>query len=227
MEHETARELTAAYALDALDADDVDALEEHLAGCERCREELAGLRTAAASLAYAVAAPAQPPALRGRILEAARGERPNVVPLRPRRSRAVLASVAAAAVAAAAALVVGVYAARLSGDLDRERAARAVLGDPGARVVTLRGAPGRVVVAPSGEAVLVARMAPAPSERTYELWVIEGDKPVRAGTFEGAEERDVVRLQGRVPRGATVAVTVERDGGVDAPTSAPIVSARA
>lgn len=225
MEHETARELTAAYALDALDAPDVDDLEEHLAGCERCRDELAGLRRAAASLAYVVDTPAPPPALRGSILSAARAERPNVVPLLPRRNRTVAASLAAAAVSAAAALAVGLYAAGLSRDLDREREVRGVLADPGARVVSLEGAPGRIVVAPSGEAVLAARMAPAPKSRTYELWIMEGSEPVPAGTFEGAGATDVVRLRGRVRPGSTVAVTIERDGGVDAPTSAPIASA--
>ena len=78
-------ELTPAYALDALDPSEEREYEEHLARCERCREELVGLRETAAALAYA-AEPASPsPLLRGRILEAARADRPaNVVPLRPR-----------------------------------------------------------------------------------------------------------------------------------------------
>jgi anti-sigma factor RsiW len=39
--------LVAPYALDALDATDERSFEEHLALCERCRGELAGLREAA------------------------------------------------------------------------------------------------------------------------------------------------------------------------------------
>src|SRR5919108_5982985 len=77
-------DLTAAYALDALDADERREYEAHLARCERCRTELASLSEAATSLAYGVEAPAPPPQLRDRILERARAERPNVVPLRPR-----------------------------------------------------------------------------------------------------------------------------------------------
>ena len=43
-------DLTAAYALDALAPDAARGYEEHLAGCERCREELASLQAALAKL---------------------------------------------------------------------------------------------------------------------------------------------------------------------------------
>src|SRR5260221_504011 len=88
-------ELTAAYALDALDADEERAYEAHLAGCERCQDELASLSSTATALAYAAGEVAPPEALRGRILEAARAERTNVVPLRPRERRPWLANAAA------------------------------------------------------------------------------------------------------------------------------------
>ena len=42
--------LVGPYALDALDENEEQSFEQHLALCERCREELAGLREAAASL---------------------------------------------------------------------------------------------------------------------------------------------------------------------------------
>ena len=92
METDAIHELTAAYALDALDDAEVREYEDHLARCPRCREELASLGEAAAALAYAADAPAPPPALRTRILEQARSERPNVVPLRRRTASMGLAS---------------------------------------------------------------------------------------------------------------------------------------
>ena len=64
-------ELTPAYALHALDAEEREAFEAHLAQCERCREELAVLGESAAALAWAVESPAPPPALRAQILAAA------------------------------------------------------------------------------------------------------------------------------------------------------------
>lgn len=229
MEHETARELTAGHALGALDPADAAALEEHLATCARCRAELEAMVAAAASLPHAVDAPTPPPALRDRILTAARAERPNVVPLQPRRERTRLlaASVAAAVVAAAAAIALAFYAADLSSDLDREREAAAVLADPAARAVPLEGGSGRLVVSPSGEAVLVTQLDPAPSERVYKLWIVRSATPRPDGTFDGERAADVVRLQGRVRRGDVVAVTVERNPDVPAPTTDPLLTAQA
>ena len=44
-------DLTAAYALDALDEHEAREFEAHLAQCERCRDELARLSESAAALA--------------------------------------------------------------------------------------------------------------------------------------------------------------------------------
>jgi hypothetical protein len=52
--------------------------------------------------------------------------------------------------------------------------------------------------------------------------VIESGRAARAGTFAGG----TLVLSRRVPAGATVAVTVERSGGVDAPTTKPLLSAK-
>ena len=103
---DTIHQLTAGYALDALDPDERRAFEAHLAGCAECQEELASFWQVAGSLARAAEGPAPPPALRGRLLERARAERPNVVPLRPRRW-AVPVATAAAAVAAVIAIGLG------------------------------------------------------------------------------------------------------------------------
>ena len=121
MEANALHDLTAAYALDALDPEDAREYEAHLARCERCRDELASLSEAAGALAYATEAPPPPPELRARILQQARRERPNVVPLRPRW---VVPVAGAAAVAAVAAVVLGIWAASLSNKLDSERSAR-------------------------------------------------------------------------------------------------------
>jgi anti-sigma-K factor RskA len=226
MEQHEVHALTAAYALDALDELEEREYEEHLRGCERCRDELAAFTEAATSLAYAVEAPEPPASLRDRILESARAERAVVVPFRPRRTlNYALAGVAA--VAAAVALGVGIWGASVSDRLDRTEELNAILGDPNARVAELSGADGRVVVSEDGEAALVVSgVERAPSGRDYEVWVIQGDEPQRAGLFEAEDGEDVVRLDRDVPRGAVVAVTLEQDGGVDAPTSSPLFTAR-
>ena len=121
-------DLTAGYALDALDPGERARYEEHLATCERCREELQDFWQVAGALGRAAGGPAPPAALRERILEQARDERPNVVPLRRRVAAPVLAS--AAAVAAVVAVALGVWSLGLSSDLDDANDMLAVLGDP-------------------------------------------------------------------------------------------------
>jgi anti-sigma factor RsiW len=221
---EDPHDLTAAYALDALDPAEEREYEAHLATCERCRDELAALRDATASLAYAPPAPVAPPELRDRILEQARSERAPVIALRPRR-RFTYVLGAAAAAAACLAIGLGVWAATLSDQLDRQQGINRILAE-GQRV-PLQGANGQLVVTDSGEAALVvSSLGPAPRGKIYELWVIEGGKAKPAGLFEGGG-RQVVLLSRSVPRDATVAATIEEDGGVEAPTSKPVFSARA
>jgi len=229
MEADTIHELTAAYALDALDEREELEYEAHLARCPRCREELASFTETATSLAYGVESPAPPPELRDRILERARAERPNVVPLRPAwRSW----TAAAAAVAACAAIGLGIWAATLSRSLDRERSAKqeqagllSIVSDPAARRFALSGSHGTLVVSQTGAGVLlVSNLRPAPSGKIYEAWVIQGKTPTRAGTFGQAKPFKLTRP---VPQGAVVAVTLERRGGVDAPTTKPLTAAQA
>lgn len=219
-------ELTAAFALDALDADDRAAYEAHLASCERCREELAAFEEAAAQLAYGTPAPAPPPRLRARVLDAVRADGGVVRGFRPRR-RALYALGAVAAAASAVAIGLGIWTARLAGELDAERSALAVLADADARILPLQGANGRLVVTKTGTAALVVAGLPtAPRGKTYEIWVIDDGEPSPAGLFDGGDDRTVVRLSRPVPPDAQVAVTVERDGGADAPTSTPIFGTR-
>ena len=215
------RELTAAYALDALDARERDRYEAHLATCEECREELASFWAVSGALAHAAGGPAPPPALRERILQQARSERPNVVPFRRRFALTPAAGIAA--VAAVLALGLGLWGTSLSRELDDRKGELAVLGDPNAQVFETANGEANLVVTPTGRAALVVRMlAPAPAGTDYEIWVFEDGVPQRAGLFE---RPGVAVLDRRVASGQMVAVTVEPDGGLDAPTGAPIFTA--
>jgi anti-sigma-K factor RskA len=219
-----AHELIAPYALDALDADERDEFEAHLRACERCRAELPVLREAAAAMAFAAEAPPPPDRLRGRILDAARAERSNVVPIRPWRTVAIAAAGVAAA-AAAVAIGLGLWGQSLSDDLKAERAATALLSDPNASTVSLEGADGRLVVGPTGQAALVVLLEGAPRGMTYEAWVIRDGEPAPAGVFDAEGGRDVLVLDRPVSEGATVAVTLEPDGGGSKPTGPVLFSA--
>jgi anti-sigma-K factor RskA len=229
MEANAIHDLTAAYALDALDSEEAREYEAHLAHCERCRGELASLSETATALAYAAEAPAPSAGLRSRILQQARSERVNVVPLRPRWA---VPAAAAAAVAACAAIGLGIWAASLSSKLDRrnetlasQQRVAAILADPASRRVAFEDGRGTLVVTPMGEGVLVLRrLKPAPQGRTYEAWVASGGSPEPAGTFDGGETVVLKRLDRLVPEGAAVMITQEKDGGTDAPTSHPFLT---
>jgi anti-sigma factor RsiW len=229
-------ELTAGYALDALDSEERSAYEAHLPACEHCQQELASFWTTTEALAVAASGPEPSPALRERILADVRAEPPqNVLPFEPRRRRVAPVLGAVAAVAAVVALGIGLWASDLSSQLDetraaleRQEAAAEILVDPAAQSVALQAGTGRLVVDADGQAVLVLDgLDPAPAGKTYEMWIVPGgdiNAANRAGLFPGSDGTEIVGLEGTVTPGDVVAVTIESAGGVDAPTTQPIVA---
>jgi anti-sigma-K factor RskA len=214
MEHTEIHELSAAYALDALEPDRRAEFEEHLLRCAECREAVSLFQETAAALAYGVETPPPPAALGRRIMEEARRERPNVAPLRPRWVFPATATVAA--VAAAVAIGLGIWTAVLNNRLDSRPEALA-----------LKGTNGSLIVSPAGEGTLVVdELAPAPPGKTYEAWVIADGDPQPAGTFAGGG-KVALALTHKISDGAVVAVTVERAGGVQEPTTTPLFSSEA
>jgi anti-sigma-K factor RskA len=213
MEREGAHDLAAAYVLGALDEDELRAFDEHLATCERCREEVESLGEVAAALAYAPEGPAPPEALRGRILEAARAEPGKVVPLARYRRRPVF--LAAAAAAACLAIGLGLWATIGSSN-----------GPGSGQTVALQGHVGTLSVKGSGEATMDVKNLPAPPAGAfYQVWVIRPHaKPVPDVRFDGSGADVKVRLAQAVSPGDTVAVSVESKP-VAAPTSSPIFQA--
>lgn len=223
---EALHDLTAAYALDALDAEERHEYEEHLARCGRCRDELASLSETASSLAYGVDAPPPPVRLRARILDTARAERPNIVPLRPRW--AVPAAVTAVA-GVAAVIALAIWSSSLSSKVDRlqarsdnaERVA-SILAAPGAKHLAIPSR-GTLIVTPGGSGALVlTNLRQAPNGEIYEAWVAVAGRPKAAGTFNTTGPLTAVPLDRAVPKGAIVMVTRERHA-VSGPTTTPFI----
>lgn len=212
--------LVAPYALNALDDEECRAFEQHLAVCERCRNELAGLKEAAASLAYGAVGPAPPPELRERILTQARSERENVTSLPQRRRSWPAPLAAAAAIAASVALGLGIWTATRPASTN---AFTSVVSQPGSRVISM-GDQGALAVARDGKAAIVLRVPRAPAGKTYQAWVIRDDGIKSAGLFGGGDDASVVKLSRPVPRGSVVGVTVEEAGGAPQPTQQPFVA---
>ncbi len=72
-------------------------------------------------------------------------------------------------------------------------------------------------------AILFDGLTAAPAGRTYQAWYIDADGPQSAGTFDASGDATAFLLDGALTAGAAVGVTVEPDGGSDAPTTDPIL----
>jgi anti-sigma-K factor RskA len=143
----------------------------------------------------------------------------------------LVAALAAAGVAAFAFDVVELTddepsssSAALSALTERQARAISIMAQPGATRLPVVGAEERLllIVGMEGDAVLiVSRLDRAPAGQAYEIWVISKGTPRPAGLFQGGRDT-VVPLTRAVPKGATVALTLEPVGGSPRPTSDPI-----
>ena len=90
----------------------------------------------------------------------------------------------------------------------------------------MQGASGSVCVAPTRKAVLAVNgLEAAGHGKTYEAWILAGRQVEPAGLFQGGPGRRYLRLTKSVPARATVAVTLEKAGGVSAPTTSILLRA--
>ncbi len=100
-------------------------------------------------------------------------------------------------------------------------------------VVFGEGAPapphGRVFFARSGILLIASSLPAPPAGKTYEMWIIRDSKPAPAGLFRSSaqgEATHVYRTAAAPAPGEVVAVTLEPEGGVGAPTSQPVIAAQ-
>ena len=119
-------------------------------------------------------------------------------------------------------------------ELARLNEAFALMNDPAAKQLVFgEGAPkprGRVFVNPKqGVLLLASNLAPAPSGKIYEMWIIpKGGKPLPAGLFQSQPNGTAMYLrEGAVDVATTgaIAVTLEPEAGSQAPTTTPLIVA--
>jgi anti-sigma-K factor RskA len=214
-------ELIPAHALHALDADEERMVEDHLAGCARCRRRMRDYEAVAGTLAYAAPHAAPPPELRDRVLGGI-GPPPVPAAAAPPRGRALWPRLAGVLVPAMAVALIALVAWNVSlrGDLDDTRSAVA-----GGSVVQLAGL-GNAVAEPSGTVTLFADVERAPEGRTYAAWVIADGEPLPAGVFRGGGTVEL-RLSEQVRPGDVIAVTIEPEDAdlSQGPSTEPITTA--
>lgn len=199
--HDEVRELLPALSLDAVDQDERDVLEHHLARCEACSGELATYAETAAHIGCGMAQ-AEPRADLGRRIVAAAtsgSTRPKPIPIRRRDGLLGAAGIPRFVAALAVVLAIGslFWASSLQKQLDEQRAIAASNADRAQRydriVPVLQadqlyvrpltgtdaapGGSGRVYVdQASGQGMMiVSGVPPLSGTRSYQLWVVTND----------------------------------------------------
>ena len=223
--HDDYRDNIGPYVLGALPELEVELLERHLAGCESCRVEVEDLRPGPAAMARSVPQVEPPPSLKASLMEIVNAEAAAPSPKRERRSFGAWLSglqprmaVAMAVGVLVLGVAVGIGVSQLS-------------GGGGSSTMTVAAKIDRAQM-PSGDAALALAGAHGklaltntpqpPSGKVYELWYQHGKTIERGGTFRPNSDGT---YEATIPvNGAdAVMVTVERDGGVPAPTGPPVM----
>ncbi len=240
MNHDEARELLAAFALDAVPSDEAMALSAHLADCPICQEELSDYCKVAAGLAPPATVP--PPEIWDRIAgELGSAPEPlrlvrSTPPRRPARSTWALR--AAAAVAAIALVVLGWEVAHLNGRIGQlqaavsrsgiAQAASAAALEPSSRTLELTSPSGSatadVVITKTGQGYVVTSTLPGlRASQTYQLWGLsrQGAAPVSLGLLGQVPAPAAFRVD---PRVRELAISAEPLGGTVAPTTPVLVA---
>lgn len=232
-------DLLAAYALDAVDRDERDLVERHLADDPAARAEVDEMRETAAVLAsLPVDEEGAPPGLWNRIAgaigvsdESPAATAPGVVVPLTRRTRSVSMRLAAS-IAAVAALIIAILGVQVAtrtpnraGDL---AAAYDNALDHGATAVRLQrtGAnPIAAEIALKSDGTGYLRnndLAPLPAGKTYQLWALVGSgsaqRTLSAGVLGPEPSAAAFHVAGR-PAG--FAITIEDAPGVVQSTQAP------
>lgn len=220
--------LSAAYALDALDADERTEFEAHLGSCAECTAEVAGFVGVVGNLAETSSA-APPMRLKSAVMSQLSGVEQVAAPepadapvidLAERRRRSFSVSRTLAAAAAIAVLAVGaivISGTRGGSEYDD------VIAAADAQVVELAGETGTVEVvwSPGRDQVALRGDGLADLDPTlkYALWAIADGNSIPAGLFdaENGTIRDVVDVGDIDPQGW--GITIEPAEGSQTPTS--------
>jgi anti-sigma-K factor RskA len=225
----------ALYALDALEGNEAEEVEEHLAVCAACRRELAAHEEALGALVEDGPPPELWDAVESQI-RAGDVAPMNGTPLHPvgpklahpdqsagrRGMRRRLALLAAAAVVVA---VVGVgVGTRLDNDGNGSGTLAGVSTD-GPTVAVLADAHGagvaRVVANDDGDVLVLEELPALSAQREYQLWSVDGARPVSLGVLgDGHDEAVPLSLPAST---AKLAISEEPAGGSTTPTG-PIVA---
>ncbi len=232
-------DLLTAYALGAIEPDEIARISALLDEQPELRATLAELRATADMLPYGLPQASPPDDLRQRVLDHAIGRSSAVAASPPRQGASrmrgwmlALSGIAAVAVLAAAIGWAQLFQARqqLAQSQAELKQTQAQVADAAVLLATLTGdgSSASILRTHAGETVLIAQLPPLQPGRVYQLWRIQGsNSPASAGLFHvGSQGYTTAALPAdqQPQAGETVAVTNEPDGGSPGPTSKPLIA---
>jgi anti-sigma factor RsiW len=246
------QDLAGAYVLEALEPEEVELFEQHLAGCSECRAEVYELREVVDVLPLACDAQEPSADLRDRILAAIADEQPERPPLKPLagglsepRKGSPPRLPAFLGVAAAVLIVaLGVWSVHQQQQINDQNKAIAFQKDVNAALAsgatvwpltkstaTVGAQPNGVVVQPRGGRtayLIVKGLAATPSNKVYQLWLIRAGVPSSADVFRySGSGPQVIQLPTATSGYGLAAITVEpAPHGSRGPTTKPVVSGK-
>ena len=205
--HERWSDELAAYALDALSADEAREVEAHLSGCEQCRAELRWLEPSVDVLAESVAQIAPPPSLREQLLATTAAESRENGRTGWRRMWPSWATRPVTALAATALIAAGVAGYALRGDDD-----------------TATGAPQMALERDGDSGTLRVTNLPEPEEGVYQVWIQHGDEVEPSSAFvTGADGTAEAAIPSDLAGADAVMVTHEAERGRERPSGEPLM----
>jgi hypothetical protein len=242
MTHDELNDLYELYTLGVLDPEERAEIEEHLG--QKCPQCKAGVRRAVSLNTFFGTLPETvdpPKRLRGRVLAS--------VGVEPASSRFLtFLRILVPAFLTIVIAIIGMDSyrrgqdlasardeiRRSSAELQKVQSALRLLNLPDTQQVVFgQGQPqpprGRIFVnRDRGVLLLASNLPPAPTGKTYEMWLIQKEgAPVPAGLFQSDSQGEALYvMNGAVNANTnTVAVTVEPESGSQAPTTTPIIVA--
>jgi anti-sigma-K factor RskA len=239
------RENLAAYALGALDADDIPALEAHLADCRACRAELADYQSVTTDLLHALPPRTPPQRLRRNLIARLPSQRTRTSQLFADIFGRLPLWPVALAVTMVFLLGLNIFSAlqiqhlqqgqtELAERLHQDQTAIAMLAYPSTRVLPVNAdtdnlTGSMLVDEDKNMAVLVLWNLPRlDAGHTYQIWLIDsGGERLSGGLFRPLDDQGytTATIQSPLPLGQFVGigVTVEPEGGSQGPTGSRIL----